>query len=118
METAVPDLRSLTARDAARQIAERRITAEELTAACLDRIAAREAVVGAWQYLDREAALAAARRRDAEPPRGPLHGIPIAVKDLIDTVDMPTGYGSPIYRNHPPAADASLLPPPPAAPAA
>ena len=64
----MPDLRSLTARDAARQIAERRITAEELAAACLDRIAAHEAVVGAWQYLDREAALAAARRRDAEPP--------------------------------------------------
>src|SRR5690242_5657775 len=106
METAVPDLRSLpalrspTARDAARQIAERRITAEQLTAACLDRIAAREAVVGAWQYLDPEAALAAARRRDAEPPRGQLHGIPIAVKDLIDTADMPTAYGSPIYHGH------------------
>jgi amidase len=109
METAVPDLCSLTARDAARQIAERRTTAEELTAACLDRIAAREAVVGAWQYLDREVALAAARRRDAEPPRGPLHGIPIAVKDLIDTADMPTAYGSSIYRGHRPAADASCV---------
>src|SRR6516162_8852421 len=109
METAMPDLRSLTARDAARQIAERRITAEELAAACLDRIAAHEAVVGAWQYLDREAALAAARRRDAEPPSGPLHGVPIAVKDLIDTVDMPTAYGSSIYRGHRPAADASCV---------
>ena len=105
----MPDLCSLTARDAARQIAERRITAEELATACLDRIAAREAVVGAWQYLDREAALAAARRRDAEPPRGPLHGVPIAVKDLIDTVDMPTAYGSSIYRGHRPAADASCV---------
>jgi len=105
----MPDLRSLTARDAARQIAERRITAEELAAACLDRIAAHEAVVGAWQYLDREAALAAARRRDAEPPSGPLHGVPIAVKDLIDTVDMPTAYGSSIYRGHRPAADASCV---------
>jgi Asp-tRNA(Asn)/Glu-tRNA(Gln) amidotransferase A subunit family amidase len=53
--------------------------------------------------------LAAARRRDAEPPRGPLHGIPIAVKDLIETVDMPTAYGSPIYRGHRPAADASCV---------
>lgn len=105
----MPDLRSLTARDAARQIAERRIAAEELATACLDRIAAREPVVGAWQYLDREAALAAARRRDAEPPRGPLHGVPIAVKDLIDTVDMPTAYGSSIYRGHRPAADASCV---------
>ena len=57
------DLRSLSAREAARQIAEGRITAEALAAAYLDRIEAREAVVGAWQYLDRELALAPARRR-------------------------------------------------------
>jgi Asp-tRNA(Asn)/Glu-tRNA(Gln) amidotransferase A subunit family amidase len=109
METTVPDLRSLSARQAARQIAERRITAEALVSAYLERIEGREAVVGAWQYLDRDEALAAARRRDAEPPRGPLHGIPIAVKDLIDTADMPTAYGSPIYRGHRPAADASCV---------
>src|ERR1700746_298524 len=109
MEIAVTDLCSLSAREAAQQIAERRITAEELTAAYVERIEAREAVVGAWQYFDREAPLASARRRDAEPPRGPLHGIPIAVKDLIDTVDMPTAYGSAIYRGHRPAADASCV---------
>ena len=103
------DLRSLTVREAARQIAERRLTAEALTAACLDRIEAREALVGAWQYLDRGQALDAARRRDGEPPRGPLHGIPLAVKDWIDTVGMPTAYGSPIYRGHRPAADASCV---------
>jgi Asp-tRNA(Asn)/Glu-tRNA(Gln) amidotransferase A subunit family amidase len=105
----VTDLRSLSVREAARQIAERRLSAEALINAYLERIEAREAVVGAWQYLDREAALAAARRRDAEPPRGPLHGIPIAVKDLIDTADMPTAYGSPIYRGHRPTADASCV---------
>ena len=109
METAVPDLRYLSASQAARQIAERRITAEALVSAYLERIEGRETVVGAWQYLDGERALAAARRRDAEPPRGPLHGIPIAVKDLIDTADMPTAYGSPIYRGHRPAADASCV---------
>jgi Asp-tRNA(Asn)/Glu-tRNA(Gln) amidotransferase A subunit family amidase len=103
------DLRLLSVREAARQIAERRLSAEALIGAYLERIEAREAVVGAWQYLDSEATLAAARRRDAEPPRGPLHGIPIAVKDLIDTADMPTAYGSPIYRDHRPAADASCV---------
>ena len=103
------DPRSLTAREAARQIAERRLTAEALAAAYLDRIGARETVVGAWQYLDCERALAVARQRDAEPTRGPLHGIPIAVKDLIDTVDMPTAYGSSIYRGHRPASDASCV---------
>jgi Asp-tRNA(Asn)/Glu-tRNA(Gln) amidotransferase A subunit family amidase len=103
------DLRSLSVREAARQIAERRLTAEALATAYLDRIDARETIVGAWEYRDRERALATARQRDAEPPRGPLHGIPIAVKDLIDTVDMPTAYGSPIYRGHRPAADASCV---------
>ena len=66
-------------------------------------------VVGAWEYLGRDQALAEARRRDAEAPRGPLHGVPIAVKDLIDTSDMPTAYGSPIYRGHRPVADASCV---------
>lgn len=103
------DPRSLTVREAARQIAERKLTAEALAKAYLDRVAARESVIGAWQYLDREQALAEARQRDAEPPRGPLHGVPIAVKDLIDTADMPTGYGSPIYRGHRPAADAACV---------
>src|SRR2546430_15109258 len=105
----MPDPLSLSVRDAAQEIAAGRLTAEALASACLDRIAAREGVVGAWRYLDRDAALAAARQRDAEPPRGPLHGIPIAVKDLIDTADMPTGYGSPIYEGHRPAADAPCV---------
>ena len=103
------DFRSLTVREAARQIADRRLSAEALVKICLDRIQERETVVGAWQFIDRERALAAARRRDTEPPRGPLHGVPIAVKDLIDTVDMPTAYGSPIYRDHRPPADASCV---------
>jgi len=100
---------SLSARAAAQEIAAGRLTAEALAVACLDRIAAREPVVGAWHYLDPAAALAAARQRDSEPPRGPLHGIPIAVKDLIDTADMPTGYGSAIYHGHRPAADAACV---------
>jgi len=105
----VTDLRSLSVREAAERIAAGRLTAEALVTAFLDRIAAREETVGAWHYLDREQALAAARRRDGEAPRGPLHGVPVAVKDLIDTVDMPTAYGSPIYRGHRPAADASCV---------
>ncbi|HEY1301077.1 MAG TPA: amidase [Stellaceae bacterium] len=103
------DPRSLSARDAAGEIAAGRLGAEALATAYLDRIAAREAVVGAWHHLDRERALAEARARDAGPPQGPLHGVPIAVKDLIDTADMPTGYGSPIYQGHRPAADASCV---------
>jgi Asp-tRNA(Asn)/Glu-tRNA(Gln) amidotransferase A subunit family amidase len=105
----VPDPISLTAREAAQEITAGRLTAEALMRACLDRIAEREAAVGAWQYLDPEQALAAARHRDRQGPSGPLHGVPIGVKDMIDTHDMPTAYGSPIYRNHRPPADAACV---------
>ncbi len=105
----MPDPTSLSVRYAAREIAARRLSAKDYTAAWLERIAAREPVIGAWQHFDREAVLEAARSCDEESPRGPLHGIPIGVKDLIDTVDMPTGYGSPIYQGHRPAADAACV---------
>jgi Asp-tRNA(Asn)/Glu-tRNA(Gln) amidotransferase A subunit family amidase len=105
----MPDPTSLSVREAARRIAAKLLGAEDFAVAWLDLIAAREQTVGAWQYLDREQALAAARQRDREGSGGPLHGIPVAVKDLIDTVDMPTTYGSPIYSHHRPAADASCV---------
>ncbi len=105
----MPEPTSLSVREAAREIAAKRLGAEDYAAAWLERIGAREAEVGAWHYFDREQVLAAARRCDNEPPRGPLHGIPVAVKDLIDTADMPTGYGSGIYRDHRPAADAACV---------
>jgi Asp-tRNA(Asn)/Glu-tRNA(Gln) amidotransferase A subunit family amidase len=105
----VPDFAALSARDTAARIASGSLTAEAATRACLDRIAAREPVVGAWQYLDPDQAIAEARRRDQASSRGPLHGVPIGVKDLIDTHDMPTGYGSPIYHGHRPAADAACV---------
>jgi Asp-tRNA(Asn)/Glu-tRNA(Gln) amidotransferase A subunit family amidase len=108
-DAAMTDPTALTAIEAARRIAERRLTAEALVGSYLERIATRESIVGAWQFLDREQATATAKNRDAEPPRGPLHGIPIAVKDLIDTADMPTAYGSAIYRGHRPSADAACV---------
>ncbi len=73
---------------------------------CLARVAAREPVVGAWQYLDPDGARAQAARRDDEAPNSRLHGIPIGLKDIIDTADMPTAYGSPIYADHRPKEDA------------
>src|SRR5579862_1803309 len=100
---------SLSVRAAAHEIASRRLSAEAYAAAWIESIEAQEAAVGAWQYFDREQALAAARRRDREGSGGPLYGISIAVKDLIDTVDMPTGYGSPIHEGNRPAADASCV---------
>jgi Asp-tRNA(Asn)/Glu-tRNA(Gln) amidotransferase A subunit family amidase len=86
-----------------------RLTAEELTRACLDRIGARESVVRAFAHLDPERALAEARDRDRSGPHGPLHGLPFGVKDIIDTHDMPTQYGSPIHAGHRPSADAACV---------
>jgi amidase len=83
------------------------ITAEAVARACLARIEERESTVGAWIHLDPDAVLAQARKLDAGQVRGPLHGLPIGVKDIIDTADMPTGYGSPVYAGYRPAADAA-----------
>jgi amidase len=98
----------MTAAAAASAIAEGRLTAEALVLSCLDRISLREPEVGAWIYLNADNALAEARRLDRLPSdqRGPLFGIPIGLKDIIDTVDMPTAYGAGIYHGHQPAADA------------
>ncbi len=100
------DLTKLGAREAAALIAEERLTAVELTEACLARIEARDGEVRAWAHLNPEAALAQASACDARAPVGPLHGIPVGIKDIMDTADMPTEYGSPIYRDHRPATDA------------
>ena len=105
-------LNLLSASEAVKQIAAGKITSEQLVRDCLEHIAAREPAVGAWTHLDADAAIKKARERDASPSsasRGLLHGIPIAVKDFIDTCDMPATYGSAIYANHRPAWDAPCV---------
>ena len=102
-------LNQLSASEAARRLATREITAEQMARACLVRIEEREAEVRAWIHIDPDAVLAQARQLDAGPVRGPLHGLPLGVKDLIDTADMPTGYGSPVYAGHRPRADAACV---------
>jgi Asp-tRNA(Asn)/Glu-tRNA(Gln) amidotransferase A subunit family amidase len=99
----------LSATDASRRIASRELSSVELVSACLERIAACEPELRAWAHLDSEAALAQARERDGEAPRGPLHGLPVGVKDVIDTADFPTAYGSPIYAGHRPDRDADCV---------
>jgi Asp-tRNA(Asn)/Glu-tRNA(Gln) amidotransferase A subunit family amidase len=95
----------LTAAEAARAIAAGRLSPAALMEACLARIAAREGVVRAFAHLD-----AAQARRAAERARpGPLHGLPIGVKDVLDTADMPTGHGSSIWAGHRPRGDAAAV---------
>src|SRR5450432_3439542 len=103
------NLNRLGATEAARKLATREITAVSLLADCLERIAERESTVHAWTYLDADAAMRRARALDAQASAGLLHGLPIGVKDLFDTFDMPTSYGSPIYADHRPAADAACV---------
>ena len=63
----------------------------------------------AWAFVDPERALAQARALDHESPRSPLHGVPVGIKDVIDTADLPTEYNSPIYRGYRPRADAACV---------
>jgi Asp-tRNA(Asn)/Glu-tRNA(Gln) amidotransferase A subunit family amidase len=110
---AAADLTALTATQAATDIARGTISAEDFTRACLDRIAAVEGDVQAFIHLDPAHALAQARvldRLKSDGERiGPLHGIPVAIKDIFDTTDYPTEYGSPIFAGRRPTADATVV---------
>ena len=103
------DTHRLSATEAAALIASGKLSAARLAEDCLARITAREETVQAWAHIEPQQVLAQAHARDAEKPRSPLHGVPVAVKDIIDTADMPTEYGSPIYAGHRPRADAACV---------
>lgn len=99
----------MTAAQAARAIAGGELTCEALTSACLARIADREADVKAWAFVDKKQALEQARAIDKMPRRGRLHGVPVGIKDIIDTAGLPTEYNSSIYKDHRPRADAACV---------
>ena len=100
----------LGANSAAAKIQAGELSSEALVQACLDRVSERELEIRAWSWLAADTALAQARACDrAIGPKGPLHGVPIGVKDVIDTADMPTAYGSAIYKGYRPRADAACV---------
>ncbi len=103
------ELHRLSLVEAAKGIASGTFTSLELVTACLDRIDAREEQVGGWAWLDPDQALAQARACDGRPATTPMHGVPVGVKDIIDTADMPTCYGSHIYAGHYPDKDAECI---------
>src|SRR5581483_2117204 len=80
------------------------MTASALLRSCFERVAAREADVKAWTWLDEKQAFS-----QLESVGAPLHGVPVGVKDIFDTHDMPTAYGSPIYEGHRPRTDAAAV---------
>ena len=94
----------LGAKEAAALIERGELRARSLLESCLERIAAREAEVQAWAFVNREAAFS---QIDSIHEAGALRGVPVGVKDIFDTYDMPTEYGSRIYAGHRPRADAA-----------
>ena len=98
----------LTASEAVARLAAGTLTAEALTRACLEQARAG-AEIKAWAWLDPDQALAQARAVDRVGHNGRLAGVPVGIKDIIDTVDMPTEHGSPIYRGNRPFADAARI---------
>jgi Asp-tRNA(Asn)/Glu-tRNA(Gln) amidotransferase A subunit family amidase len=102
-------LNLLSATQAAKKIAAGETTSLALVEDCLARIAAREPDIRAWAFVDPEIARRQARARDQEPRRSAFHGLPVGIKDIFDTFDMPTAYGSPIYQGHRPATDTAIV---------
>jgi Asp-tRNA(Asn)/Glu-tRNA(Gln) amidotransferase A subunit family amidase len=102
-------LNELCAAEAARRIEAGEATAEALASACLERIDARDEQVRAWAFVERKRVLAQAHALDRTARRGRLHGVPVGLKDIIDTAGLPTEYNSPIYRGHRPKADAACV---------
>ncbi|MGH7265079.1 MAG: amidase, partial [Candidatus Rokuibacteriota bacterium] len=106
-------LSALTLAEAADGIREGRLTSAELVADCLGRIDEVEAMVRAWAFLDRDHARRQAEAADQHRKQGralgPLHGVPIGVKDIVDTADMPTELGSPLWAGRTPRRDAAVV---------
>ncbi len=103
----------MTAIEARDALAAGEITSEALVGACIRRIEDRDANVGAWAHFDAGKALEAARMSDARRARGeampPLSGIPVGIKDIIDTKDYPTELGSEVFKGRRPPADAFVV---------
>jgi Asp-tRNA(Asn)/Glu-tRNA(Gln) amidotransferase A subunit family amidase len=99
----------LTATEAQQQLRAGTLSVEALAQSCLRRVAARDAQVQAWAFVDETLVLAEARRLDQASVRGALHGIPIGIKDVYQTRDLPTQYNSALYVAFRPAADAACV---------
>lgn len=102
-------LHQYTATEIVSAIAAGRTTATAVAESCLEHIAQREPLVEAWHYLEPRLVLAQARALDKRGAAGPLQGVPVGIKDIIDTADMPTEYGTPIHKGHRPRIDATCV---------
>jgi len=99
----------LTATEGLKEIEAGHLTAEAWMGSCLERISDREGEVLAWEYIDRDGALEKARKVDKLGAASLAAGVPFGAKDIIDTHDMPTSYGSQIHRGFQPGRDAGCI---------
>jgi Asp-tRNA(Asn)/Glu-tRNA(Gln) amidotransferase A subunit family amidase len=97
-----------TGTEAIAAVAADAASVSDVIAACLSRVADLDPAIGAFRVIDEEAARSRAKQLD-DRGAGPLQGLVVGVKDVIDTADMPTGYGSPLFADHQPAADADVV---------
>lgn len=102
------DLVHWPVRELARRVSSGELSAVEVASVFVERAEA-QASIHAWQFFDREAVMRQARAVDARGGAHPLAGVPFGVKDLMDTADMPTTYGSPIYAGYAPHRDAACV---------
>ena len=114
MEYFSPASANLLSANAAREAIERgQLSSRQLVESCLARIDELEPTIGAWEHLDKDIALqqadAADKFRKSGLPTGALHGLPIAIKDIIDTSDYPTELGTVLHRGRQPEQDATLV---------
>ncbi|OYR11423.1 amidase [Brucella thiophenivorans] len=103
------EILALTTREIASVVETKQLSVRAVTEAYLERIAQTDGPIKAWQYLNIEQARKNADAMDKNGAKGALAGIPIGVKDVIDTSDMPTGYGTPIYEGFQPPWDAPAV---------
>ena len=103
------EFHELSALEASAKIKSGDLTAEALMRSCFERIDERDELVGALSYVDKDRAISEAIKSDKAGNPGLLGGLPVAVKDSMDTGDMPTTYGSSIYGNHQPSEDADCV---------
>ncbi|MGH7824798.1 MAG: amidase [Candidatus Binatia bacterium] len=110
---ALTDLHLLSAGEAARLFRDGVISSEQLVEACLARVRETDAQIQAWAFLEPDYALAQARAADelrlSGQPTGPLHGVPVGIKDIFDTADMPTENGSVLHAGRTPSRDATVV---------
>ena len=107
------DLALKGAAEAAQLIRDGLISSKDLFSACIEQIERMEYKIGAWEFIDPELALAQAQRADTAlqlgQPLGSLHGVPVGVKDIFDTKDMPTEDGTVLHRGRQPQQDATVV---------